>query len=416
MGLIIDEIDTNIELEQYIYALGEITNPKNIINVSKISRNRIRIYLKNKTIIDDITNTYKTIKVNNIEFPIRPLQTRSTRLLISNACPEISHETIINELKKLNLQPTSEMYFLRAGLKKSGFEHITSARRYIYIENNFDVLPETTTIEHNGHPNRIFISDDSSFCLFCKRYGHTIDSCKLKQTKDNETDNSQQTQEDTQTQNEPQPSENNSLTCETEKQQITETLQEHIEEQRIIQQEENQSKDPEYELLIIEGQSPQETQVHNEQQGSHIGATQKRRRSKTNSAESLNGNDAQEGNSTEQPSNTYETEEPIKKSTKNRRTRSNSPCTPSKEWLTPLKDIFTKKDRKITMYQFQNFIDLAHNSDNVYDLSKNYVEEPDTLIDIMTDLYNETNNRSAKVRLTKITNKLQQQANKKNQN
>lgn len=92
-GLIMQAVE-GILPEQYVYALAEITDSLNIVNYSKISNGRIRIYLKNKTLVDKITTENKFIKVNDIEIPIRPLKTRSKRLIISNACPEIPRALI----------------------------------------------------------------------------------------------------------------------------------------------------------------------------------------------------------------------------------------------------------------------------------------------------------------------------------
>lgn len=103
----------------------------------------------------------------------------------------------------------------------------------------------------------------------------------------------------------------------------------------------------------------------------------------------------------------------IKKPVKNRRTRSASPGTPTEDWTNLLTNFFNKNKSTLTLYQFQNFIELAQNSNEVFTLSKNYTNNPDVLLNIMETLRNETNNRSAKNRLTRTINKLILQSNGK---
>lgn len=162
-GIIMHAVD-GIEAEEYVYAIGIIIGPQNLTNYSKISNGRIRIYLKSKSLVEQITTTYKTLKINNIDVQIRPLQMRSTRIIIANASPEIPHALIEQALMKLGLKPTSAMIFLRAGLKKPGYEHILSSRRCVYIASDFIYLPETTTVLYEESEHRIFLADDSAFC------------------------------------------------------------------------------------------------------------------------------------------------------------------------------------------------------------------------------------------------------------
>lgn len=191
-GIIIQTVE-GIELDQYVYTLGDILGPQNITNVSKISNGRLRIYLKSKELVDQTTNQYKTIKVLDNDVQIRPLQIKAKRIIIGNASPEIPHTLIEDALKQIGLKPTSSIIFLRAGLKKQGYEHILSSRRSVYIIDDFEHLPETTTINYDGTEHRIFISDDSMYCTFCKKHGHKLEECKFKKINE-ETDNNTQSQ------------------------------------------------------------------------------------------------------------------------------------------------------------------------------------------------------------------------------
>lgn len=274
-GIIIQTTE-GIETEEYVYALANITDSKNIVNFSKISNGRIRIYLKNKTIAEEITTNYKTINVQNIDVPIRPLQLKSKRIIISNACPEIPHSLIETALIKLGLTPTSTMIFLRAGLKKPGFEHVLSSRRCVYVKNETELIPETTTLIYEDSEHRIFIADDSTFCTYCKKHGHTIEECKFKKMNENtennanNNDQNNETQPDSLTQPQPnQPSQQKEQQSQQQQTNIQQQPQQQL-SQELTQQTSQQSQQwhyqPEHESQQESQKQPQQHSVNPPQQ------------------------------------------------------------------------------------------------------------------------------------------------------
>lgn len=71
--------------------------------------------------------------------------------------------------------------------------------------------------------------------------------------------------------------------------------------------------------------------------------------------------------------------------------------------------MFAKNSYTLNIYQFQNFIDLAQQSQDPLGLAKNYVQDTEQLIELMEEIRSATPNRSGKSRLTRLINKIQQQ-------
>jgi len=121
----------------------------------------------------------KSITINNQEIQLRRLINPAKRIIISNVCPSISNQEILNVLRDINITPTSQINYLKAGLNIEGYEHILSFRRQMYI-NHEDIpkLPGSLIINSNGSLFRIFLTDDSITCYTCKSTGHTSNTCK----------------------------------------------------------------------------------------------------------------------------------------------------------------------------------------------------------------------------------------------
>lgn len=88
-----------MQIQDYIFTLGALFQPNNIIFCSKISNGRICAYLTNKQCVNDcLTNASINIKGKLIYG--RKLVTPITRLLLSNVCPTIPHEILENKLNQ----------------------------------------------------------------------------------------------------------------------------------------------------------------------------------------------------------------------------------------------------------------------------------------------------------------------------
>ena len=135
---------------QYILAIGKIVQPNNIKFVSRISNNRFCIFLSNKHILDNLMQTTNHINIQDHEIQIRRLINPAKRFIISNVCPSIPNQVIVDSLKNMDIVPISQITHLKAGINVEGYEHILSFRRQIYI-NHEDIskLPSSLLINVN---------------------------------------------------------------------------------------------------------------------------------------------------------------------------------------------------------------------------------------------------------------------------
>jgi len=176
-ALVFNSID-GIRQRDYILVIGKIVSPKHIIFTSRISNNRFCIFLSSKEILETLLEKTNTITVNEHIIQIRRLINPAKKIIISNVCPSIPNQSILNALESINITPLSQISHIRAGINHEGYEHILSFRRQMFI-NHEDVikLPGSLTIINNQTQFRIFLTDETITCFICKSTGHTSKSC-----------------------------------------------------------------------------------------------------------------------------------------------------------------------------------------------------------------------------------------------
>lgn len=184
LAIVVDSVE-GIRYEEYIYTLGDtMNNPNLIIAASRISNQRICMYLDSKQSIDKVLNTIKSITVKGHTLQIRPLVNQNKRIIISNVHPSIPHDVIIAELTKLGITIKSGISCLRAGLSRPEYAHIISFRRQVYIKaEDAEKIPSSIQITYEEGSHWIFLSGDTVSCFLCKEQGHLARDCP-KQTKD----------------------------------------------------------------------------------------------------------------------------------------------------------------------------------------------------------------------------------------
>lgn len=167
--------------QDYVSAIGLIVKPQNIRFISRMSNNRIGVFLSSKELVDNLITSHNRITINNTQTEIRRMITPAKRLIISNACPSIPHNVIETALKSSGLTPVSTISFLRAGLSDPDYIHVMSFRRQIYIApNEHIVIPSSLLISYENTDYRIFISTDGISCHLCKQNGHIAIVCPKK--------------------------------------------------------------------------------------------------------------------------------------------------------------------------------------------------------------------------------------------
>nr|CAI5863235.1 unnamed protein product [Callosobruchus analis] len=177
-AIIFNSID-GARIQDYLLQLGPIIQPKNILFCSRISNNRICIYLSSKDLVNDFIKNRGEITVLGEKVKARKLVTPSDRLVLSNVCPTIPHIIVKNQLQQLGLTLLSPITFLRIGATVAEYSHILSFRRQVYIAPlDTDTLPESIEINHDGLSYRIFMTLDSQKCYKCNLTGHIASQCR----------------------------------------------------------------------------------------------------------------------------------------------------------------------------------------------------------------------------------------------
>ena len=178
-AIVLDAVE-GVSIKKYTVEIGKIINPANIRFVSKISQARVCLYLDSKATVDKLTDNNTKIKIGEQLLEIRPLISKMKRIILSNVCPAIPHQDILNELKNsYDIQATSKMSFLRAGMNEPGFSHILSFRRQLFLHpDDIKKLPPSLKVVYENTAYWIYVSTDKVTCFICNEEGHLAKYCK----------------------------------------------------------------------------------------------------------------------------------------------------------------------------------------------------------------------------------------------
>lgn len=204
-GLIIDNVD-NITISDYVCAIGDIVKPKNVLSASRISNNRVCIYLANKNLVEELTDKYQSLEINQQRVTIRPLISRLKKIIFSNVPSDIPNCFIEHILDQLKVERCSPITTLKATIGKEEYSHVTCFRRQVYIKpEQVKLIPELFKIHFQEMDFHIFAGTDTLRCFLCKQDGHLARQCpnvnnNITQTHNKETPtNEHLTQQDTNT-------------------------------------------------------------------------------------------------------------------------------------------------------------------------------------------------------------------------
>jgi hypothetical protein len=159
-------------LQDYVRAIGSIVSPKNILFASRISNERICIYLSSKSLVDDVVLNHSSITINDKVVGVRRLINPARRIILSNVCPSIPHHVFENQIRALGFTVLSQMSFVRARILDDEYSHVLSFRRQIYVQPDDAIgLPDSVVLKFDNTNYRIFMTFDD-ICFKCKRIGH----------------------------------------------------------------------------------------------------------------------------------------------------------------------------------------------------------------------------------------------------
>ena len=177
-AVVIDFVE-GATIREYALAVGEIIGPANMVSISRISQNRVCIYLNSEVNADVLVSSHKYISINGISLEIRPLNSKTKRVLISNVHTSIPNQEIEKLFQKYNVTIKSQITRLKTGLNDVGYTHLLSHRRQVYIDSaDINKIPQSCQLEYDEVTYWIYFSSDKLSCFLCKEEGHTAKYCK----------------------------------------------------------------------------------------------------------------------------------------------------------------------------------------------------------------------------------------------
>ena len=119
-AIIFDSIE-GIYIDDCVDGLEKVIDFNKIRYISKISGQRVCIYLSNLDLVEKLTNKFVTVK--EIKLKIHPLMEKK-RFVISNVSPHIPNEILQDHFKKMDVQLVSQKSKILASLLKPGRSRI----------------------------------------------------------------------------------------------------------------------------------------------------------------------------------------------------------------------------------------------------------------------------------------------------
>lgn len=188
---IILNVNENLILDDYMSAVGNIVGPENVRAISRISNNRICIFLSSIQAVENFVITHENIEIKGYNIGVRRLITPAKRVILSNVCPSIPHSVLENLIKSIGYKTASSVSFLRIGTSNPLYNHVISFRRQVYVLPNNDIeLPSSMQITYENVSYRVFLTFDVLTCFLCKNTGHIANQCP-QQTPQNNTANTE---------------------------------------------------------------------------------------------------------------------------------------------------------------------------------------------------------------------------------
>lgn len=120
-----------ITIKDYTLSIGKIVGPENIRFVLRIFNGRVCLYLSNQGLVDKLTQANTRVNIGSHSLLLRPLVSKSVRVIISNVCPVIPHSVIEEKLKQYRVNVVSQITFIKAGINDPAYAHIMSFRRQV---------------------------------------------------------------------------------------------------------------------------------------------------------------------------------------------------------------------------------------------------------------------------------------------
>lgn len=175
---------SDYKIRDYLIALKDLVGgPKNMVAVSKVSKNRIIIHLSSSELVDNLLSQHGGFKIEDSYIKCRKLRAPVQKIVLSHVNPNIPNslleDFVTNELK---LSLTSNITFLRFNPIDQLFGHMISWRRQFYTNSDLAKieLPGSFLVNHNDQEHRIFLNVDEFSCFKCHEKGHRAENCTME--------------------------------------------------------------------------------------------------------------------------------------------------------------------------------------------------------------------------------------------
>lgn len=161
----------------YLKEMSKITHPDNIVSIAKVA-SKVRLFLKNKTLVSTVCNSHSSIVINGTQINFRPLLIPFKKIIISGAKPWLPNKTILNTLLTNNI-PVVDVQFNKLGLDDRRYSHIVGENRFSFLQccdEDFQ-LPSIIHFEHEGIKHFMYLQFESLSCKLCNG-NHASHRCK----------------------------------------------------------------------------------------------------------------------------------------------------------------------------------------------------------------------------------------------
>ena len=153
----------------------------NVLHCMKISKERVRMYLKTRQIAEKFMNEGGEIEINQQVIKARWYiqENNDKKLIITNVPPHVPHDIILDVFKTHGITPSSPMKFLHL-TQEDGLTNILSEKRFVYIPSDSAAkFPSSEIIKYDGDEYRAFFNDATAKCYICHQFGHISQTCEF---------------------------------------------------------------------------------------------------------------------------------------------------------------------------------------------------------------------------------------------
>lgn len=133
-------------IHEYARAIGEFVDPSSILMISKMPRNRTRIFFNSSSNARNFVDKFPVIKVFNTDIKTRLFMSPLSIVYLNNVDPWIENDLIVNILLSNNI-PVKRVDFVNAGIHNFKFKHIKLEKRFALVESC--VIPPKIVFKHN---------------------------------------------------------------------------------------------------------------------------------------------------------------------------------------------------------------------------------------------------------------------------